>query len=388
MPAQFIRKFIALESASGLLLMFSAALALIVANSPLYALYMEFLHHTPPIAVFGKALSLQHWINDGLMAVFFLMVGCEIKREFLIGELSDRKRAMMPLFAAIGGMLAPALIYLAFNYDAPQNWRGWAIPCATDIAFALGVLSLLGNRVPVTLKAFLLAIAVLDDLGAVIIIALFYTDTINKAALLMMVLIFLILLRFGQKKAKPIWIYLVFGALMWAAALHSGIHATIAGVLLAMALPMKSKNPKQIGPLKSVIHHLHGPVSFMVIPIFGFANAGVNFMEAPLTELLNPKALGIALALFFGKQIGIFGAAFAYARGRRSILPSGCGWSHIYGLSLLCGIGFTMSLFIGNLAYSAPYAQNLVKLGVFAGSLASALGGYCYLRFCRNSAYT
>jgi Na+:H+ antiporter, NhaA family len=378
-PNSAFRQFLKSESAGGLILMGVAFIAIVIANSHASPLYFDTLRHY----VFG--LSILHWINDALMAVFFLLVGLEIKREFLDGQLSTWSRRALPGFAALGGMVAPALIYVAFNMSSPDTLRGWAIPAATDIAFALGVLSLLGPRVPISLKIFLTALAILDDLGAVLIIAVFYTADLNIPALggAFAVLVALCALnRLGYKKLTP---YLVLGAVLWFLVLKSGIHATLAGVALAMTIPIKASPaaPDDAqSPLHKLEHALHPWVAFMIIPIFGFANAGLSFAGIGPSALLDPVPLGITLGLFVGKQIGVFGFAWVAIRTGLADLPANATWLQLYGVSLLCGIGFTMSLFIGLLAFpQSPFLQDETKIGVLAGSLLAGTIGWLVLRF-------
>jgi len=360
-----INEFLASESAGGILLMVSAALALVIANSPLAGGYGEILH-----AKFA-GLSVLHWINDALMAVFFLLVGLEIKREFLAGELSTWPKRMLPAVAAVGGMAVPAAIYLFVNRNSPETMAGWAIPSATDIAFALGILTLLGNRVPMGLKVFLAALAILDDLGAVVVIAAFYTHGIALWALAAAAGVIAALVALNLAGVKQIWPYLVLGVALWFFMHESGVHATIAGVILALTIPEKIGDES---PLESLEHHLQRPVAFFIVPIFGFANAGVAI--GSLSALAHPVTLGIAAGLFLGKQIGVFGAtalALGLNLGER---PNGASWMQIYGVSLLTGVGFTMSLFIGLLAFPGEDATtDMVKLGVLSGSLLSALAG-------------
>ena len=377
-PNSAFRQFLKSESAGGVILMGVAFIAIVIANSPASSLYFETLSR------YVLGLSILHWINDALMAVFFLLVGLEIKREFLDGQLSTWSRRALPGFAALGGMVAPALIYVAFNINSPETLRGWAIPAATDIAFALGVLSLLGPRVPVSLKIFLTALAIIDDLGAVLIIAVFYTDDLNIYALggAFVVLGALCALnRFGCKKLTP---YLVLGAVLWIFLLKSGIHATLAGVALAMTIPIKASQaaPDDVeSPLHKLEHALHPWVAFMIIPVFGFANAGVSFAGVGPSALLDPVPLGIALGLFVGKQIGVFGFAWVAIRAGLADLPANATWLQLYGVSLLCGIGFTMSLFIGLLAFpDSPFLQDETKIGVLLGSLLAGTIGWMVLR--------
>jgi NhaA family Na+:H+ antiporter len=378
-PLSAFRQFLSNEAAGGIILMGVALLAIVVANSPAAPAYFATLNRY----VFG--LSVLHWINDALMAVFFLLVGLEIKREFLDGQLSSWSRRALPGFAALGGMVAPALIYVAFNAGSPETLRGWAIPAATDIAFALGVLSLLGPRVPISLKVFLTALAILDDLGAVIIIAIFYTADLNVYALLGALFVFGILRAFnalGYQKLTP---YLLLGAVLWFLVLKSGVHATLAGVALALTIPLKASPgaPDDAhSPLHRLEHGLHPWVAFLIIPIFGFANAGVSFAGVGPSALLAPVPMGITLGLFIGKQIGVFGFAWAAIRSGLADLPANATWLQLYGVSLLCGIGFTMSLFIGLLAFpTSPALQDATKIGVLCGSLVAGTIGWLVLRF-------
>ncbi|EJN03868.1 Na+/H+ antiporter NhaA [Phyllobacterium sp. YR531] len=362
------RSFMASEAAGGIILMVVAALALIVANSPLSQAYFDLLH----IDLGG--LSVLHWVNDALMAVFFLLVGLEIKREMVSGQLSNWSRRALPGFAAVGGMVVPALIFLAFNEG--ETMRGWAIPSATDIAFSLGVLSLLGSRVPLSLKVFLTALAIIDDLGAVIIIALFYSEGLNVPALAGVAVVFAILVAMNLMGMVRLWAYIVLGVILWILVFKSGIHATIAGVLLALAIPMKSEKGEAGSPLLKLEHAIQPWVGFVIVPIFGFANAGVSFTGVSLSNLADPVPLGVAAGLFVGKQLGVFSFAWLAIKMRLAERPAGSNWTQMYGVSVLCGIGFTMSLFIGLLAYAnSPMLQDETKLGVLLGSLLSALFG-------------
>ncbi len=378
-PLSAFRQFLGNEASAGIILMGVAFLAILIANSPAAPVYFATLNR------YVLGLSVLHWINDALMAVFFLLVGLEIKREFLDGQLSSWSRRALPGFAALGGMAAPALIYVAFNAGSPETLRGWAIPAATDIAFALGVLSLLGPRVPISLKVFLTALAILDDLGAVIIIALFYTADLNVYALLGALFVFGVLRAFnalGYQKLTP---YLLLGAVLWFLVLKSGVHATLAGVALALTIPIKvspGAPDDAKSPLHRLEHALHPWVAFLIIPIFGFANAGVSFAGVGPSALLAPVPLGITLGLFIGKQIGVFGFAWAAIRSGLADLPANASWLQLYGVSLLCGIGFTMSLFIGLLAFPTSQAlQDATKIGVLAGSLIAGAIGWLVLRF-------
>jgi NhaA family Na+:H+ antiporter len=376
-PRSALRAFLHIEVSGGLVLMGAAALALVVANSPLSNAYFGALHS------YVLGLSVLHWVNDALMAVFFLLVGLEIKREMLDGQLSTWSRRILPGIAALGGMVVPAVIYLAFNSGPDGHPRGWAIPSATDIAFALGVLSLLGPRVPISLKVFLTALAILDDLGAVLIIAVFYNGDLNLPALGGAIFV-LSMLRglnaFGYTDLKP---YLVLGAVLWVLVLLSGIHATLAGVALALTIPLRVSpgKPEDVtSPLHNLEHALQPWVAFLIVPIFGFANAGVSFTGMSFESLLNPVPLGVALGLFVGKQVGVFAFSSAAIRLDWADLPANATWAQFYGVALLCGIGFTMSLFIGLLAFpTSPELQDATKLGVLLGSGLSAVTGAALL---------
>ena len=370
-----LASFLASESAGGLVLMGAALAAIIVANSPLAPSYFAALH-----SVWG-GLSIELWINDGLMAIFFLMVGLEIKREVLAGGLSTWGQRALPGFAAAGGMLVPALIYIGVNMGNAETMSGWAIPAATDIAFALGVLSLLGKRVPTSLKVFLAALAILDDLGAVTIIALFYStglDMVMLGASFATLAVLVIMNRMGVQRLLP---YLLLGLLLWFFVLQSGVHATLAGVALALCIPLGTREEEARSPLLFLEEKMHYWVAFAVVPIFGFANAGVSLSGITLGNLVDPVPLGVALGLFVGKQIGVFLAAVLAIRSGLATLPEGSNWPQLYGVALLCGIGFTMSLFIGNLAFpGAAHLIDEVKVGVLLGSIASALAGVWLLR--------
>lgn len=370
------QRFAESEASGGLVLMASAALGLVVANSAFAGNYTELLH----TKVGG--LSVLHWINDGLMALFFLLVGLEIKREIFAGELDSWPRRALPCIAALGGMLAPALIFFAINWQSPETWRGWAIPTATDIAFALGVLSLFGSRIPNSLKVFLTSLAIMDDLGAILIIAIFFASDLSVGALGVAALVTAALFAlnwFGVLRLAP---YLLLGVVLWAAMLFSGIHATLAGVVLAMTIPLGSLGKEDGGeedgegsPLCHLEDKLGSWVAFLVLPVFGFANAGVSLAGASMESLLAPLSLGIAAGLFLGKQIGIMSSVFIASRTGLAQLPAGASWREIYGVALLCGIGFTMSLFIGLLAFADAEHEAMTKLAVLAGSLLSAFAG-------------
>ena len=370
--------FFKLEAASGLILLFAAIVALIISNSELSNLYFSTLNKYLFIGInnFGLKLSVIHWINDALMAIFFFFVTLEIKREFLQGELSNIKQALLPIIAAVGGMLVPALIYVYVNLGDGETLNGWAIPSATDIAFSLGVLSLLGKRVPLSLKVFLTALAIIDGLGAIVIIALFYSGDLSIKYLSLMLLAFILLLvvnKFNIKKFLP---YLIIGVFLWDFTHNSGIHATIAGVLLAMTIPHRKKE-KDFSLLIKIEHAISPYVAFGIMPLFAFANAGVSLEGLSLDSLLNKVPLGILLGLFVGKQLGVFVFSYISIKLKIAQMPNNSNWFNFYGVGVLTGIGFTMSLFVGNLAFveNMQYMDG-VKIGVLAGSLLSTLFGY------------
>ena len=372
-----LRRFIDNEASGGLLLMLVAVLALVTANSPIAPAYFETLH-----AYLGP-LSVQHWINDALMALFFLLVGLEIKREVLDGQLSSWTRRILPGGAALGGMVVPALIYTAFNLGSPAA-HGWAIPAATDIAFALGVLSLLGPRVPATLKVFLTALAIIDDLGAVLIIAVFYTAGLQLWALGGAAVVMAALVLLNRLRVNSLLPYLGLGVALWLLVFSSGVHATIAGVLLAMTIPIKTtpgtpEATDEESPLHRLEHALHRPVAFIVVPIFGFANAGLSLAGLGADAVVAPVTLGVALALFLGKLIGVLGSVWLMVKVGIADLPSAASWRQMFGVALLCGIGFTMSLFVALLAFAEPALQDEAKLGIMLGSLVAGLCGFLVL---------
>jgi len=379
-----LRNFLKLEAAGGIVLVIAAALAMIAANSPLAGTYDLFIELPVEIRVgplhIAKPLLL--WINDGLMAVFFFLVGLELKREVLEGELSDARKIVLPALGAAGGMVVPAAIYVVLNWGDAVALQGWAIPAATDIAFALGVLALLGNRVPLSLRIFLVTIAIFDDIGAIAIIAFFYTSDLSLTALavaLALMVPLLLLNRLGVAASAP---YLLVGVAMWVSLLKSGVHATLAGIVLALFIPMRDPRQPERSPLKTLEHDLHTAVAFGILPLFAFANAGISLANASLDYLLHPVPLGIAAGLFAGKQLGIFaacwiGVALGFAR-----RPEGMSWGALYGTALLCGIGFTMSLFIGTLAFEETGINRLFdeRLGIIVGSILSGVAGYLVIR--------
>ena len=372
------RWFFKLEAASGLVLLFAAIIALFISNSELADLYFATLNKYLFLGInnFGLKLSVLHWINDALMAIFFFFVTLEIKREFLQGELSNIKQALLPIIAAVGGMLVPALFYVFINLGDSETLNGWAIPSATDIAFSLGVLSLLGKRVPLSLKVFLTALAIIDDLGAIVIIALFYSGDLSIKYLTLMLLAFIVLLLINKFNIKKFLPYLVVGLFLWDFTHNSGIHATIAGVLLAMTIPHRKKE-KDFSLLIKIEHAISPYVAFGIMPLFAFANAGVSLEGLSFTSLLDKVPLGIVLGLFLGKQLGVFVFSYVSIKLKVAQMPSDTSWYNFYGVGVLTGIGFTMSLFVGNLAF----AENMqymdgVKIGVLTGSLLSTLFGY------------
>ncbi len=373
--------FFRLEAASGLILLFAAILALIISNGSLSSLYFSTLEKYIIIGTkdFGLKLTVIHWINDVLMAIFFFFVSLEIKREFLQGELSNPKQALLPIIGAVGGMVVPALFYIMVNYSDSNTLNGWAIPSATDIAFSLGVLSLLGKRVPISLKVFLTALAIIDDLGAIVIIAFFYSGNIEIIYLVLMFFSTIILIGLNKFKIKNFFPYLIVGVFLWDFTHQSGVHATIAGVILALTIPHNIKNNKESLLLK-LEHGLSPYVAFGIMPIFAFANAGVSLEGLTFGTLLNPVPLGIVLGLFFGKQIGVFLLSYISVKLKFADKPNNSTWPAFYAVSILTGIGFTMSLFVGNLAFAnnIEYMDG-VKIGVLAGSLLSTLFGYFLL---------
>lgn len=378
-PVSLFKAFVNSSVGGGIVLMAAAVIAMGLANSPWAEDYFHALH------VYVGGMSVLHWINDALMAVFFLLVGLEIKREVLTGQLSDWSRRALPGFAALGGIVVPALIYVIINQGHPDTLRGWAIPTATDIAFALGVLALLGPRVPMSLKIFLTALAIIDDLAAVIVIAVFYTADLAVAWLLAALAGIAVLFILSRLKVKALGVYLAVGAILWFCVYKSGVHATLAGVATALFIPLHTHkagtHDDHHSPLVRLEHALHKPVSFLIVPIFGLANAGVSLAGFELSALLAPIPLGVAAGLFLGKQLGVFGAAFLAIKLKLARMPENVSWVQLYGVSILTGIGFTMSLFIGMLAFPGHAdQQDAVKIGVLLGSLLSGIIGYTVMR--------
>ncbi|ERK98173.1 hypothetical protein O999_03130 [Pseudomonas putida LF54] len=372
-------RFFQLEAASGLLLIAAAVLALIINNSPLSYLYNGLLD--VPVAVQVGALNIAKplllWINDGLMALFFLLIGLEVKREVVDGHLSKPSQVILPATAAVGGMVVPALIYWFINRDNPAAVAGWAIPTATDIAFALGVLALLGKRIPVSLKLFLMTLAIIDDLGAIIVIALFYSGTLSSVSLLLAAACLVVLVamnRLGVVKLGP---YMIVGLILWVCVLKSGVHATLAGVALALCIPLRTRNAES-SPLLALEHALHPWVAYAILPLFAFANAGVSLTGMTLDSFTHPVPMGITVGLLLGKTVGVFGLTWVAVKLRLAALPAGAGWGQILGVAILCGIGFTMSLFVGSLAFapgSSEYA-GMDRMGILTGSFFAAVIGY------------
>ncbi len=386
-----IKQFLKLESASGIILMFAAALALIIANSPIdhwYHALIDTKVHVQ-IGTFKIDKPLLLWINDGLMAIFFFLVGLELKREFTEGHLSEPKNVILPFAAALGGMAIPAGIYAAINWGDSVAINGWAIPAATDIAFALGILALLGDKVPSQLKLFLVSVAIIDDIGAIAIIALFYTEQISMTALIVAAVCIAVLAILNKRHVMGTASYIFVGIVLWTALLKSGIHATLAGVIVAFFIPIKRNANWAVSPLKELEHNLHGPVAFAILPIFAFANAGIALTGLGLEDLLHSIPLGIILGLFVGKQVGVFGAVWLTLKiSPKAEKPDGCNLLHLYGVAVLCGVGFTMSLFIGSLAFEATGDNILVdeRLGILVGSLLSGVWGYFVIRYANRLA--
>lgn len=379
-----LKDFLKAESASGVLLVAAAVLALILANSPLAGVYALLVEMPVEIRVGPLELAkpLLLWINDGLMAVFFFVIGLELKREMLEGSLRDIRQVALPAMGAVGGMAVPALIYVGINWGNAVAIEGWAIPAATDIAFALAILMLLGERVPTALKVFLVSLAIFDDIGAILIIALFYSGDLSLSALLVSaacVVVLAMLNRWGAVEFTP---YILVGAVMWVAVLKSGVHATLAGIALAIFIPISNPKRPEHSPLRELEHDLHTAVAFGILPLFAFANSGISLAGIGLDYLLHPVPLGIAAGLFFGKQVGVFLFSWIGVRLGIASLPEGITWHSLYGVAILCGVGFTMSLFIGSLAFEETGSNLLFdeRLGIIVGSLASGILGYLYLR--------
>ena len=376
-----IRNFVKLESSSGIILLFAGLVALILSNSSFADAFNHILHLK---LYFGTNLplfykSIQHWVNDGAMVIFFFCIGLELKREFLEGELSMPSQAILPVIAAVGGMAVPAIFYLLFNFNNPETFQGWAIPSATDIAFSLGVLSLLGKRVPISLKIFLMALAIIDDLGAIIIIALFYSSGLEPLSLFVVLFILFFLYLCNKRNLQNIWIYIFLGFLLWIFIQNAGIHATIAGVLLAIFIP--HEKTKQGSLLTCAESKLHPWVAYLIMPLFALTNAGVYLGDVSLASLSNPVPLGIMSGLFFGKQIGVFFTTFLLIKMGYARLPSESNWIQMYGIALLTGIGFTMAMFINFLAFDTDIYINQAKIAILIASFASAVLGYILLNF-------
>lgn len=376
-----IRNFLSQESAGGILLLVAVALAMLFANTPLFGLYQGFLD--TPLQIRIGALNIDKplllWINDGLMALFFLLIGLEVKRELLEGALSSVAKASLPTFAAIGGMLFPALIYVAFNFNDDVTIGGWAIPAATDIAFALGIMALLGSRVPVALKVFLLALAIIDDLGVIVIIALFYSSDLSMTSLIVAALAVVALIALNRKGVTSLSAYGLVGLILWVAVLKSGVHATLAGVIIAFAIPLRGKDGES--PSEHLEHSLHPWSNFLILPIFAFANAGVSLAGLSADTLLSPVPMGIAFGLLLGKPLGVMFFSFVAVKLRLAELPEGIGWRHIAPVAVMCGIGFTMSMFIASLAFEhgGVIYGDLARLGILMGSMLAAVVGYFWL---------
>ena len=387
MPIEILRKFFQLKTAAGILLLLAAIAAIVVENSLLSDSYSKLLHSSISLKISNFTIDkdLHHWINDGLMAIFFLLVGLEIKRELIQGHLSTRQQFSLPAVAAIGGITVPAIIYISLNFGNDVTTNGWAIPTATDIAFALGVVTLLGDRVPISLKVTLVAIAIIDDLMAIIIIATFYTSDLSIYYLLLAAVATFILFLLNNRQINKLFPYIIVGILLWMFVLKSGIHASLAGVLLAQFIPLNSKDNSSHSPLLNLEHSIAPWVNFIILPIFAFANAGVSFSGMKLNLLWDPVTLGIILGLFFGKQIGVMLFTYVGSLLRVCKLPSDISWAQYYGLSLVTGIGFTMSLFIGSLAFTDPEYQTSVRLGVLIASLLAGILGYLTLRITTKS---
>ena len=379
---QAIKNFFSREEKSGILLLLFAMLALITVNSPLQSLYYDVKYTDIPINLgdFNFTKSVSHWVNDGLMAIFFFVIGLELKREILEGELSSFDRMVLPAIAAVGGMAAPALIYILININNPENMSGWAIPTATDIAFSLAVLLIIGKSVPLSLKVFLLSLAIIDDLGAVLIIAFFYTAEISSVYLLYSSIVFGLLVVVNLSGNQRMYIYMILGIFLWYFVLKSGVHATIAGVLLAATIPNNIENNVDHSMLKHLEHKLHNFVGILVLPVFAFFNSDINFSDVTMSSVYSPLSMGVILGLLLGKPIGITLFTYVGMKTKLFSLPENVTLKDVFGLSLLCGIGFTMSLFINGLAFTETYLIDSSKLGIFIGSIVSAVAGYLILK--------
>lgn len=377
-----IREFMETESASGVVMIVFAILAIIAANSPFSELYKDFIHTKITFGLGDSTASepLSHWVKDILMVFFFLIIGLELKREMCQGFLSKRDQIILPLLAAIGGMAAPALIFLGINYHSSETINGWAIPSATDIAFALAILTMLGKNIPPAIKIFLLAVAIFDDLGAILIIAIFYNTGLAVMPLVLAAVGIATLFVLNRSRVSTIAPYMLVGVFLWFCFYYSGIHTTLAGVIVGLSIPMREAGDSHHSPLNQLMHFLHPWVSFLVLPIFAFTSAGVSLQGLELANFIEPLPLGIAFGLFFGKQIGIFGTSFLLIKSKLVSMPEATGWRHLYAVSVVAGIGFTMSLFIGMLAFSSPHLHEMVKIGVISGSLLCILWGGVVLR--------
>ena len=380
--SQAIKNFFSREEKSGILLLLFATLALITVNSPLQSLYYDIKYTDIPINLgdFNFTKSVSHWVNDGLMAIFFFVIGLELKREILEGELSSFDRMVLPAIAAVGGMAAPAAVYILININNPENMSGWAIPTATDIAFSLAVLLIIGKSVPLSLKVFLLSLAIIDDLGAVLIIAFFYTAEISSVYLLYSLIVFGLLVVVNLSGNQKMYIYMVLGIFLWYFVLKSGVHATIAGVLLATTIPNNVENNVDHSMLKHLEHKLHNFVGILVLPVFAFFNSDINFSDVTMSSVYSPLSMGVILGLLLGKPIGITMFTYVGMKTKLFSLPENVTLKDVFGLSLLCGIGFTMSLFINGLAFTETYLIDSSKLGIFIGSIVSAVAGYLILK--------
>ncbi|MCT8559011.1 Na+/H+ antiporter NhaA [Glaesserella parasuis] len=383
---QHIRKFLQLESASGILLLAFAMLAMLFANTPLKDLYFDFLSMPVSIQIglFSIHKPLLMWVNDGFMAVFFVLIGLEVKREMMVGAISNYQRAIFPAIGALGGMIVPALVFTLINNDSPEFQQGWAIPMATDIAFALGVLGLLGKRVPFALKIFLLALAIIDDLGAIVVIAIFFSHELSTTALISAVIAITALIIMNRMRVTAICAYMVVGLILWASVLKSGVHATLAGVIIGFCVPLKGKNGEE--PLAHFEHLLAPWCSFVILPLFAFSNAGVSLAGMSLSTLFSPLTMGVALGLLVGKTLGVFSFSFLAVKLGIAQLSEGINFKQIFAVSILCGIGFTMSMFLAGLAFGEDEADgqfiSLARLGILIGSGISAVLGYYLLKLC------